>query len=115
MEKTEEQKALEIAGLMEDGKGQNVTVIDVSQLNSWTNYFVIVTITSGPHWQGLYKTCRDYCKENDLSIRQVTQKTSGGDDWNLVDMGNIVVHLMSEEARNFYELEKLWHAGKILK
>ena len=115
MEKTEQEKALEIARLMEDGKGQDVTVIDVSELNSWTNYFVIVTVSSGPHWQGLYKACRDYGKENDLKIRTVTQKTSGGDDWNLVDMGNIVVHLMSKDARDFYELEKLWHAGKILK
>ena len=41
MEKTEKEKALEIAALMEDGKGQDVTVIDVSKLNSWTDYFVI--------------------------------------------------------------------------
>ena len=115
MEKTEEQKALEIAQLMEDSKGMDVTVIDVSELNSWTNYFVIVTITSSAHWQGLFKECKEYGKDNDLTIRQVTQKTSGGDDWNLVDMGNIVVHLMSKEARDFYELEKLWHAGKVLR
>ncbi len=115
MEKTEKQKVLEIAQLMEDGKGNDVTVIDVSELNSWTNYFVIVTVNSSAHWQGLYKSCKEYGKENDLQIRTVTQKTSGGDDWNLVDMGNIVVHLMSQDARSFYELEKLWHAGKILK
>ena len=42
--KTIKEKALEIAQLMEDYKGENVTVIDVSQLNSWTDYFIIVTI-----------------------------------------------------------------------
>ncbi|MCR5080941.1 MAG: ribosome silencing factor [Treponema sp.] len=115
MAKTEEEKALEIAQLMEDGKGQNVTVIDVSQLNSWTDYFVIVTVTSGAHWQGLYKTIKDYTKENDMEIHKTHNKTSQGDEWNLVDLGSVVVHLMSEDARNFYELEKLWHNGTILK
>ena len=54
MEKTEKEKALEIAALMEDGKGQDVTVIDVSKLNSWTDYFVITTVTSSAHYSGLH-------------------------------------------------------------
>ena len=115
MEKTNEQKALEIAQLMEDGKGQDVAVLDVSGLNSWTDYFVIVTITSSAHWQGLYRTVKEYIAENELSIHQTSRKTPQGDDWNLIDLGPIVVHLMSADARNFYELEKLWHAGKKLR
>ena len=115
MEKTEGQKALEIAQLLEDGKGQNVTVIDVSELNSWTDYFVIATVTSSAHWQGLYKQVKDYVKQNDMTIHITNQKSSDGDEWNLIDIGTVVVHLMSEDARNFYELEKLWHAGKVLK
>ena len=53
--KTAKEKALEIAQLMIDFKGENVSVIDVSQLNSWTDYFIIVTINSSSHWKGLYK------------------------------------------------------------
>lgn len=115
MEKTNEQKALEIAQLMEDGKGQNVTVIDVSELNSWTDYFVIATVTSGTHWQGLYKDVKEYIRDNDMQIHLTSQKQSSGDEWNLIDLGTVVVHLMSQQARDFYELEKLWHAGKVLK
>lgn len=115
MAKSTEEKALEIAQLMEDGKGQKVSVLDVSKLNSWTDYFVIVTITSSAHWQGLYKQVKDYAKENDLEIHQTHNKTVQGNDWNLIDLGSIVVHLMTEDARGFYELEKLWHAGTILK
>ena len=44
--KSTEQKALEIARLLEDGKGRDVKVLDVSELNSWTDYFVIATVTS---------------------------------------------------------------------
>lgn len=113
--KSTQDKALEIAQLMEDGKGDNVVVIDVSDLNSWTDYFVIVTINSSAHWQGLYKQVKDYIKENDLEIHLTNKKSLDGDDWNLIDLGNIVVHLMSKPARDFYDLEKLWHNGKFLK
>lgn len=114
MGKTEKEKALEIAKLMEEYKGQEVTVLDVSELNSWTDYFVIVTVTSSTHVQGLYKHIKEYVKENDMEIHVTHNKTSQGEDWNLVDIGSVVVHLMTAEARQFYDLESLWHAGKKL-
>lgn len=114
--KTIKEKALEIAQLMEDYKGEDVTVIDVSQLNSWTDYFIIVTINSSTHWKGLYKYVKDYVKADDvLEIHVPNRKTPDGDDWNLIDIGPIVVHLMSKEAREFYDLEKLWHGGEVLR
>ena len=112
--KTMEEKAREIAQLMEDGKGNDVTLLDISGLNSWTDYFVIVTVTSSAHWQGLYKQIKEYIKENNLEIHVTNRKSPDGDDWNLIDLGAIVVHLMSESARSFYDLEKLWHAGKTI-
>ena len=112
--KTMEEKAIEIAKLMEDGKGNDVTLLDISGLNSWTDYFVIVTVTSSAHWQGLYKQIKEYIKDNDLEIHVTNRKSPDGDDWNLIDLGAIVVHLMSESARSFYDLVKLWHAGKTI-
>ena len=112
--KTIQDKALEIAQLMEDGKGNDVVVLDISELNSWTDYFVIVTVNSSAHWQGLYRQVKEYIKENDLEIHLTNKKSPDGDDWNLIDLGNIVVHLMSKPARDFYDLEKLWHAGTVI-
>ena len=112
--KATEEKAREIAKLMEDGKGKDVTLLDISGLNSWTDYFVIVTVNSSAHWQGLYKQVKEYINENDLEIHLTNKKTPDGDDWNLIDLGAIVIHLMSEQARQFYDLEKLWHNGKII-
>lgn len=111
--KTIRDKALELAQLMEDGKGENVVAIDVSKLNSWTDFFVIVTVNSSAHWKGLEKTVMEYIKNDDvLEVHLTHRKMSDGDDWNLIDLGPIVIHLMSAEAREFYELEKLWHAGE---
>ena len=110
--KTKKKKAIEIARLMEDGKGNDVTLLDISGLNSWTDYFVIVTVNSSTHWQGLFKDVKNYIKDNDLEIHLTNKKSPDGDDWNLIDLGPIVIHLMSENARAFYDLEKLWHAGE---
>ena len=112
--KTTEEKAKEIAKLMEDGKGRDVVLLDISGLNSWTDYFVIVTVTSSTHGQGLYKQVKEYIKDNDLEIHVTNRKSPDGDDWNLIDLGPVVVHLMSEQAREFYDLEKLWFSGKKL-
>jgi len=113
--KTAQENALEIAQILEDSKAEDVSVIDVSELNSWTDYFVIATIHSSAHWQGLAKQIKDYVKENEMEIHVAHNKTASGDDWNLIDIGPVVVHLMSADAREFYELEKLWHNGKKLR
>lgn len=110
--KTAQEEALEIAQMLEDSKAENVSVIDVSELNSWTDFFVIATIHSSAHWQGLAKQIKDYVKENGMEIHVTHNKAPSGDDWNLIDIGSVVVHLMSADAREFYDLEKLWHNGK---
>lgn len=110
--KTNKEHALAIGNLLTDYKGENTLILNVSELNSWTDYFIITTINSSAHWKGLYKHVKDYTKENNLKINMPKQKSSSGDDWNLIDLGAIVVHLMSAEAREFYALEKLWHAAE---
>jgi ribosome-associated protein len=112
--KTTEEKALEIAQLIQDGKGDDAVVICVSEISSWTDYFVIATITSATHSSGLYKLVKDYVRDNDMEIHVPNRKIPDGADWTLIDIGAVVVHLMSKDARAFYELEKLWHSGKRL-
>ena len=112
--KTNEQKAIEIAKLMDDGKGKDTVLLDISELNSWTDYFVITTVSSSTHWQGLFKQIKDYIKDNDLEIHLTHKKSPDGDDWNLIDLVVIVVNLISEQARAFYDLEKLLHAGRTI-
>jgi ribosome-associated protein len=112
--KTTEEKTLEIAQLVKDGKGVEVAVICVTEISSWTDYFVIATVTSATHSSGLYKLVKEYVRDNDMEIFVPNRKIPDGADWTLIDIGDVVVHLMSKDAREFYELEKLWHSGKRL-
>jgi ribosome-associated protein len=94
--------------LLRDHNGKDVVVLDLRKLNTWTDFFIIATVTSQTHVQGLLRHIREFAREKDLEILHRPRKAEPDNEWNLVDMGNIIVHLMSEHARSFYELERLW-------
>jgi ribosome-associated protein len=103
--------ARELGELLRDHNGQNVVVLDLRELNTWTDFFVIATVTSNTHVQGLLRHIKEFAREKDIAILHHSRKTGPSTpdaEWNFVDMGNIIVHLMSEYARAFYDLERLW-------
>lgn len=100
--------AIGIGKLLADHKGGNVLVLDLSGLNAWTDFFVIATVTSSTHLQGLQKHVKEYAAGNGVEILRRQRKTASDDEWNLIDLGNVVVHLMTAKSRGFYDLERLW-------
>lgn len=100
--------AIALGKLVAEHKGINVMVLDVSGKNSWADYFVIATVTSSAHSRGLQNHVAEALPELGLAVRPTKKKTPDGDEWALIDLGDVVVHLMTETARSFYELEKLW-------
>ncbi len=103
--------AIKLGNLLAEHRGQNVKVLDLSGRNSWTDYFVIATATSSTHSRGLQRHVHDALKENGLEIRPTKRRIPDGDEWILIDLGPIIVHLMTPAARSFYDLEKLWYGA----
>ncbi|MDR0589771.1 MAG: ribosome silencing factor [Spirochaetaceae bacterium] len=106
--------ALALGGLLREHKGGNVVVMDLRPLHIWTDFFIIATVSSNTHLQGLERYIREFAHQQCLEIRRNSHKRSLDDEWNLIDMGNIVIHLMTANSRAFYELERLWSAAEIL-
>ncbi|MDR3166317.1 MAG: ribosome silencing factor [Treponema sp.] len=106
--------ALAIGGMIREHKGGDVVVMDLRGLNSWTDFFVIATVTSYTHMQGLQRNIKEFAREWNMEILRGHRKQPAEDEWNLIDMGNIVIHLMTAKSRAFYELERLWSAAEIL-
>ena len=104
--------ALELGKLLRDFKGENVVVLDLRDKNIWTDFFVICTVTSAAHSAGLEKRVYEFLPEHNLEEYHTKRKSPDGDEWRLIDLGGIVVHIMSETARNFYSLEKIWFDSK---
>ena len=105
---------LTVAEALAEHKAQDVVILDLRGIASWTDYFVIATANSSTHLRGLLKAVEETAvAENQESMN----KPNVGDEesWVLVDLGDVVVHLMSQTARAFYELEKLWFKAPQLK
>jgi len=104
-----EQSAIALGELLREHKGADVTVLDVRSLSDWTDFFVIATASSNTHLDGLERHIKDYCRGRNMEILRKSRKPSlENDEWRLIDLGRIVIHLMSKQARDFYELERLW-------
>lgn len=91
-------------------KGQQITVLDVRGKTSFTDFMVLVTGTSDRHLQSL-------CDYVTLKIKECGEPILGvegcpGSDWVLLDLGDVIVHAMTAQAREFYQLEKLWSVGE---
>src|SRR6056297_4041279 len=102
--------ALEIGRVIDEHKGADTVVIDVREQSSWTSFFVISTVNSVGHLKGLTRQIKNFLREKDVNVLH-RHKRIAEDGWELIDCGFIVIHLMSEEMRQFYDLEKLWFSG----
>jgi ribosome-associated protein len=100
--------AIGLAKLLSDHNGGDSLAMDLSGLNAWTDFFVIATVTSSTHLQGMHKHIKEYAAANGADILRRQRRIASDDEWSLIDLGNVVVHLMTAKARGFYDLERLW-------
>lgn len=98
--------------MLEEKKGENILILDISDISDFTDYFVICSGNSIRTLDALADEVT-YSLRKDLKIHG---KLEGApqDGWIVIDYGNIVVHLFIPEIRDYYRLEELWSSGKIL-
>ena len=102
---TQELKKI-IINSLEDIKAVNPIAIDVTKISSLTDFMVIASGTSNRHMSAMSERVLEDLKKTNISGIKI--EGQGGDDWILVDVGDVVIHLMSADAREFYDLESLW-------
>ena len=95
-----------IINSLEDIKAVNPIAIDVTKISSLTDFMVIASGTSNRHIAAMSEHVLEDLKETNISDIKI--EGQGGDDWVLIDAGDVVIHLMSADAREFYDLESLW-------
>ncbi|QEQ95662.1 ribosome silencing factor [Neptunomonas concharum] len=95
-----------VRSALEDMKARDIDVIDVRGKSSITDYMMIACGTSKRHVMSLAQEVSDKAKEAGLMPIGTEGQNVG--DWVLVDLGDVVVHVMMPDARSFYDLERLW-------
>ena len=99
-----------IQDALEDAKARDIMVLDVRKISDFTDYMVIATGTSNRHVQSTADKVVDALRAH--GVRAVGVEGGKIGDWVLIDFGDVVVHVMREETRDFYNLEKLWSDAK---
>ena len=102
--------ALEVTKALDSKKGIDIKLLRIDKVSSLADYFVICTGTVNTH----VKTLCDYAE---YTMEQLGEPMLGreghrGNTWELLDYGSVVVHVFTQEAREFYNLERLWADGE---
>ena len=103
---TAKEVAYEVTKALDSKKGMDIKLLRINDISSLADYFLICTGTSNTH----VKTLCDYAE---YTLEQLGEPLLGreghrGNTWELLDYGSIVVHVFTQEAREFYSLERLW-------
>jgi ribosome-associated protein len=88
-------------------KAENIVILDVRDLSSVTDYFVIASGTSEPHLRAIVEEITDGLRD-DHDLRPMRKDGSMQGSWVILDFFDVIVHVMRTDARERYDLEGLW-------
>jgi ribosome-associated protein len=97
---------------LEEKKGEDILLLELKDIASFTDYFVICNGTTDRMLNALADAVVDDMREQYKKRGRIEGEARGG--WLIVDYGDVVVHLFSPDQRGYYNLEELWNEGKVL-
>ena len=98
--------AYEVTKALDAKKGMDIKLLKIDRVSSLADYFLICTGTSNTH----VKTLCDFAEYTleELGEKMLGREGHRGNTWELLDYGTLVIHVFTDEARKFYDLERLW-------
>lgn len=103
-----------ITDVIVDRQGEDVLILDLREVTTFTDYFVICTANSRRQLDALQNAIREEMKQGD--DRRLARSFEGDSNsgWILIDFNSVIVHLFSEEMRDYYQLEGLWKNARVV-
>jgi ribosome-associated protein len=89
-----------------DKMGENIQLIDVREITTITDYYLVVSGSSAPHIKALYGHVLQELKSEGIVCYRKSGDPAGG--WLLIDYIDVIIHIFSRESRDYYQIEDLW-------
>ena len=97
---------------MAEKKADDIKVINIEDVSTIADYFVICSGNNTPHTEAIMDEVINNLSKNGYTSRRVEGTKHNG--WVLIDYGDVVVHIFSKDDRLFYDLERIWRDGKLV-
>lgn len=97
---------------LDDKKGEDIKVIDISEISVLADYFIIANGSNDSQVRALVENVEDELSKAGFEVKQ--REGYGLGNWVLLDFGSIIVHVFDKENRLFYDLERIWRDGKYI-
>ena len=97
---------------LNDKKGEDIKIIDITGISVLADYFIIANGTSNSQVNALVDNVEEELHKAGFSLKQREGQASGS--WVLMDFGDIIVHVFDRENRLFYDLERIWKDGRTI-
>lgn len=101
-----------IIDALEDKKAENIQIIDISEISSVADYFVITNGTNKSQIQALADNVSEKLAKEGIHSQNIEGYNNA--NWILMDFNDILVHVFDKESRGFYDLERIWRDGKFI-
>ena len=98
--------AVVLARALDSKKGQDIKVLETGDLTTLADYFVLCTATSSTQVKAMSDACEEAVEAHGERVHHIEGHRGG--TWLLMDFSSVVVHVFTDEARKFYDLERLW-------
>lgn len=95
---------------LDEKKGEDIQIIDISSISVMADYFVIASGMSSPQIQAMVDNVEKKMHKSGHHMKRLEGNKSSS--WILLDFGDIVVHVFNQDDRLFYDLERIWSDGK---
>lgn len=100
------------ANTAEEKKGENLLLLDVSKLTVLSDYFLIVTANSSAQIEAIASHLEDVLSK--MNYKLISKEGIVTSNWIVLDFGNLVVHVMRQQERDYYNLERFWCNASII-
>ena len=97
---------------LEDKKGEDIKIIDISEISPISDYFVLASGSNRSQIQAMSDAVLEKMHKAGFTLKQIEGYDSA--NWILMDFVDIVVHIFDKESRYFYDLERIWKDGKLV-